>query len=166
MGSINTNKPLLPTALSSIAVDKPWQHQKTSGTPGIEPGTAWFKARTLPLHYAVPNNFSGCISSINNETFSYRAALKWRQSCSFYSFIDQLTKEREIDFLAIRRLIKFPHQWSPNDQFFDKMLILENLVVPSMLRKNLNDDNSFMKIKAPLIQRITLRYIKNNRIFD
>ena len=32
--------PVKPLALSSSAVDKPWQHQKTSGMPGIEPEMA------------------------------------------------------------------------------------------------------------------------------
>ena len=62
MGSTDIIKPLLSTALSSSTVDKPRQHQKTLGMPGIKPRTAGCEARTLPLCHAVP---------LLNEEFFY-----------------------------------------------------------------------------------------------
>ena len=55
MGSINLIKPLLPTAISSSAVDQPWQHQqyfhqkKTLGMPGIKSGSAGCETRMLSV---------------------------------------------------------------------------------------------------------------------
>ena len=60
MGSIKTIKPLLSTALRSSTVNKPWQHWKTSGMPGIKPGTGGCEAQTLPLYYAIPPAWVRC----------------------------------------------------------------------------------------------------------
>ena len=56
MGLIDIIKPPLSTALSNNPVDKPRQHQKTLGMPGIKFGTAGCEAQTLPLSYAIPNS--------------------------------------------------------------------------------------------------------------
>ena len=52
MDLIDTIKPQLSTALSSSAVENPWQHQKTLGMPGIEPGTLCVKRE--PYLCAIP----------------------------------------------------------------------------------------------------------------
>ena len=48
-------------SLSSAAVNKSQQH-RISGTPRIEPGTAGWEARTLPLCYAVPPKIECLVS--------------------------------------------------------------------------------------------------------